>query len=223
MKSVAGWTAVGFLLAAAVAASGSRDLRTVEVLDVDCASDLHRNRMTLFGNGTVRLRTWQEEVEEMRLRELNDDEFRGFMNRLREIDLSEAEEGRESASGEWIETCVLTLDLYEDPAEEDGDRGPTRFTFAGYDSVSLALSRVIGISDELRLLVEEQAIAADFPPRYVPSPGDILKRQDGVLFEVIAFTADERGVELWGVDQPLVVYVLREDLIGEFIALVEEP
>ncbi len=214
MSVAAGLLLVASVALAATEAQDTRDLRTVELLDVDCASELGRSRLTLFGNGTVRLRTWREEDDDMRLRELAPDALNGFVNRLREIDLSEAEERSESPAGDWIERCTLALEV-------DGEI--SRFGYAGYDSVSLALSRVVSIADEIRLLVEVESIAADFPPRYEPRPGDVLRRRDGVLFEVIAFTSDQKGIELWGVDQPLVVYILREELIGEFIALVEEP
>jgi hypothetical protein len=48
----------------------------------------------------------------------------------------------------------------------------------------------------------------------------VLKRTDAQLFEVISFTADNKGVELWGVDQPLTLYVLRAEMAREFVALV---
>lgn len=211
-------------LAFATAAEGQhRDLRGVERVDLDCSSDIGRRQMTLFGNGTVRLRTWEGEAgPRMLLRELDPGELSGYLNRLREIDLSESEETRESPAGEWIQQCELELDLFEHEAEEAPNRGPTRFSFGRYDSVSLALSRVIAIAEEIALWVEEQAVVAEFPAGYEPRPGDVLERADGLLFEVIAFTSDNRGVELWGVDQPLVVYVLREELIGEFVKVVEQ-
>lgn len=200
-----------------------RDLRSVELVDFDCASDIGRRQLTLFANGTVRVRLWADDQEQdMILKELNPDELTGYLNRLREIDLSESEERRESPAGEWVQKCELKLDLYYDDADDDRNRQPSRFLFGRYDSVSLALSRVIRIAEEIALWAEENAVIAEFPVGYEPRPGDILERQDGVLFEVIAFTSDNRGVELWGIDQPLVVYVLREDLIGEFIRVVEE-
>ncbi len=214
---------LGALLLTPPTSGQSRDLRVVEVFDYDCSSDIGRRKTTLFANGTIRVRRWaDDEEQQMLLKELNPDELRGFVNRLREIDLSESEESRASPAGEWIQKCELVLDLYYDqPPDEDREAQPNRFRFGRYDSVSLSLSRVIGVAEEVSLWAEERAIVADFPPGYEPSPGDVLERQDGLLFEVIAFTSDNRGVELWGVDQPLVVYVLREELIGEFIRVVD--
>ncbi len=217
---------VGFVVGLGVAgalAAETRDLRSVEVVEYDCSSEIGRRRMTLFGNGTVRLQTWAGESPEpvMRLKELNPDELIGFVNRLREVDLSESEESRASPVGDWIQKCTLELDLHELAAGDGEDRGPTRFEFGPYDSVSLALSRVVAIADEMAVAAEEQALVGNFPVGYEPLPGDILERSDGALFEVVAFTSDQRGVELLGVDQPMVVYVLRDELIGEFISLVE--
>lgn len=190
-----------------------RDLRSWELLDYDCSSDLGRHRTTLFANGTVRLKIRDGQNETMVLRELSPAELSGYLNRLREEDLSETESSARSAGGEWVDRCELTLDL--------GDRPMRRFSFGRYDSVSLALSRVVGITDEIIAWAEEEVVVADFPEDYEPRPGDILKRRDGTLFKVIALTSDKRGVELWGVEQPLVIYVLREEVVGEFVALVE--
>ncbi len=212
----------GVLLLAAPGEGQPRDLRSVELFDYDCSSNIGRRQVTLFANGTVRFRLWSgEEEPEMRLEELDPDELAGYVNRLREIDLSESEEQRESLAGEWIQKCELVLDLWEGAPEDDREPQPNRFRFGRYDSVSLALSRIIRIVEEISLRAEETATAAEFPSGYEPAPGDVLERRDGVLFEVIALTSDQRGVELWGVDQPLVVYVLREELIGEFVRVVE--
>jgi hypothetical protein len=190
-----------------------RDLRSWEVLDFDCSSDIGRRRVTLFGNGTVRLKVREGESEEMSLRELAPEELTGYLQRLRDEDLTESESSARSAGGEWVESCELALDL---------DDGPERvFRFGRYDSLSLALSRIVAIAQEIDARAQDGTIATDFPKDYVPRSGDILRRKDGLLFEVIALTSDKRGVELWGVDQPLVVYVLLEELVGEFVALVE--
>jgi hypothetical protein len=55
----------------------------------------------------------------------------------------------------------------------------------------------------------------------VPRRGDVLRRVDGVLFRVVARTADENGWELQGVEQPLVLYVVGSDVPRLFVELVE--
>jgi hypothetical protein len=62
--------------------------------------------------------------------------------------------------------------------------------------------------------------AEHLPEGYEPHPGDVLKRVDGQLFEVFEFTVDHKGLEMRGVNQPLVLYVLIEQLRQEFVALV---
>jgi hypothetical protein len=58
------------------------------------------------------------------------------------------------------------------------------------------------------------------PAGYEPRPGDVLRRHDGELYEVITLTADRQGVELQGVEQPLTLFVARSELVGEFVELV---
>lgn len=207
------------LLAAVPVSAARRDLRSFEVMDYDCVSEINRRQVTLFGNGTVRLRFTAEGEPQMLLKELNPDELQGYLNRFREVDLSEIESVGHSASGDWIARCTLELDL--STGHEESPSAPTSFSFARFDSLSLALSRLVGIADEISSRTELEAMIADFPHGYEPSPGDVLRRKDGVLFEVIAFTSDQNGVELWGVDQPLVIYVLVSEIVGEFVEVVE--
>jgi hypothetical protein len=47
----------------------------------------------------------------------------------------------------------------------------------------------------------------------------VLRRADGALFEIRAFTADQLGVELVGVREPLTLYLPKGELRGEFVAL----
>lgn len=197
------------------AAEASVDPRSRVVLDLDCSSRLGRTRTTLFGNGTVRYREWVGEDERMLLLELGPDRRDGYVDRLAEIDLSEAESARYGAAGDWVEQCRVELDL---PSRSRRD-----FSFNRYDSLPLALSRLIAVADELEEATEREATRSRFPRGYEPGPGDVLERRDGVLFEVVAYTGDGRGIELRGIDQPLVIYVPVDDLLSQFVRLVEDP
>lgn len=212
MKRLPAALAIALLAGSALLAEPP-DLRSKVLLDLDCRSDIGRRRATLFGNGTVRVRLLEGEQETMLLGELAPDELRAYLNRLNEIDLDEAESSRYGASGEWVEQCLLVLELDDQPER--------RFRFGRFDSLSLGLSRSVKIAEEIAAEAEDQAVAANFPKGYEPSPGDVLERKDGLLFEVVAFTADGLGVELRGVDQPLLIYVSREEIVGEFVELVE--
>ncbi|HXU46194.1 MAG TPA: hypothetical protein VN783_11760, partial [Thermoanaerobaculia bacterium] len=60
---------------------------------------------------------------------------------------------------------------------------------------------------------------ARLPEGYAPAPGDRLRRADGVLFEIHGFTDDGKGIELRGVEQPLTIYLRKEDLRQLFVAV----
>jgi hypothetical protein len=193
-----------------------RDPRTREWVSLVCASEIGSSTITLFANGTVRLREerlapGEEEPPELWLAELDPDELAAYRNRLAEIDLSEDEAPRYGASGEWVEQCTLVLEL---PGSE-----PRRFRFGRYDSLPLNLSRLVRVVRELG----DEALARDaragLPVLYVPRRGDILIDGEGGRFEVVRETAEGRGVELVAVDSPLVLYFAIDQLRSRFVAL----
>ena len=65
----------------------------------------------------------------------------------------------------------------------------------------------------------------EIPVDYEPRRGDVLKRSgDGSRFRIMAFTGDNKGIELEGIDQPIELYIARDQLRKKFIALVSrEP
>jgi hypothetical protein len=193
-------------------ASAVVDERSVQLFDYDCRSVLGRRQATLFANGTVRLREGEIGQEAMGLAELHSDELEGAEKRLAEENLTEIDQLPHGVDGDWVERCELQLTL-------PGQPGRT-FRFGRYDTLPLALSRVVRVIEDLAGKVGGVKGTEHLPEGYDPHPRDILKRTDGQLFEIISFTADNKGVELWGVDQPLTLYVLREQLTREFVALV---
>ena len=50
--------------------------------------------------------------------------------------------------------------------------------------------------------------------------GDRLRRFDGTLYQVIGHTGDGAGLELEGIDEPLVVFISLAALRDEFEELV---
>ena len=200
-----------FLIAAAVAAQNPSD-RTVEILRYGCANSLGRREVTLFGNGTVRLRDGERGKEAMGLDELGPDEYQGAIRRLEGEELSEVRPPGRGIDGEWIERGELILGIPGRPVQV--------FHFGRYDSLPLQLSRVVRIAEDLAAGVQDLQGVEQLPPGYEPKPGDVLKRVDSQLYEVVAFTADNRGVELRGVDQPLTLFILREELRREFVLLL---
>jgi len=186
--------------------------RSLEVLRLDCASRLGRREVTLFGNGTIRLRDGPIGKEWMGLAELGPDELQGILRRLAAEDLSEASHLPQGVVGDWVEKCDLVLEL--------PGRKRQRFFYGRYDTLPLGLFQVQRIAEELGRKVAVLGDAEQLPQHYEPRLGDVLKRTDGMRFRVVNFTSDRKGVELDGLEEPLHLLVLKEQMHLEFVALV---
>ncbi len=206
-------TATVLALALAASLAAEQDPRSVELLRHACTSEIGGSELTLFANGTLRLReSVPDEEPRMRLAELGRAELAAYLTRLGEEDLSEAETRGAEASGEWVERCDLRLQL--------SGRPERRFRFGRMDTVPLALGRLLQVVEDLRIEVEERAPRSRLPQDYEPRPGDTLRRVDGVLFEVVAYTGDGAGLELEAADRSLVLYIPVAALRDEFEELV---
>ncbi len=195
------------VLSAAIA-----DDRSVELVRYDCTTDITRREMTLFANGTIRVRDGRIGNEWMGLTELGPDELQGFVNRFLGEDLSESPNPEKGVEGAWIERCELKLHLPGRPLQT--------YRFGHYDPLPLNLSRVVRIAQELLEKVPVVQDKDELPAGYEPRPGDVLKRVgDGALFRVITFTPDGKLVELQGIDLPLELYVLKDQIRRSFKAL----
>ena len=186
--------------------------RSFEVLDYDCRTDIGQRRVTLFGNGTVRVWDGLDEEMQMELGELSPEERDGYVARLREIDLSEANSfAAPSAQGEWVNRCVMRLDL-------DG-AGARIYAWGELDTLPMSLGTLKRIAVELG----QEAVPArrfDLPAGYEPRVGDVLERVDGFHFEILGWTWDKKGLELQGLDQPLTIYLRPEEIREMFVTLV---
>jgi hypothetical protein len=186
--------------------------RSIEVLRLDCASRLGRREVTLFGNGTIRLRDGPIGKEWMGLAELGPDELQGTLRRLGEEDLSDASHLPQGVVGEWVEKCDLALAL------PGGKR--QKFFYGRYDTLPLSLFRVQRVAEELAAKVALLRDVEVLPEHYEPRLGDVLKRTDGMRYRVVNFTSDRKGIELDGLDQPLHLIVLKEQMRMEFVGIV---
>lgn len=214
LPSVTAIWATAALLIAGTKSGAEQDRRSHELVRRECRAVIDTEDVTLFANGTVRLISQHQDERTVQLTELTPDEVEGFVRRVREVDLSEEQAASVTLQGDWVEQCELYLDV-------DPDLEPRRYRFGRYDSLSLALSRINRVTDDLLQVVVERAPTVGLPHGYVPQPGDILERVDGVLFEVIGLTGDKKGIELIGVEQPLTIYVLNEAVGQQFKALVK--
>lgn len=183
--------------------------RSRTLLDYRCANDLGVRQITLFANGTVRRREGLGQRPRMSLGEIGPRELEGYLRRLRAEDLSEVEDRRESAEGSWVERCTFLVALDDRPAR--------RLSFSRFDSLPLAVGALVRLADEL---AAKTLPVNELQASYKPRVGDVLRRADGILFEVAGFTSDGVGLELRGMEQPLTLYLRPEDLQGLFVSLV---
>jgi hypothetical protein len=186
--------------------------RTVEVLRLDCRNEVGRRDVTLFGNGTVRLRDGVLGKEDMGLVELGPDELADVLRRLGAESVSAEDRPPRGVSGEWVEHCDLVLEL--------PDRKLQVIHFGRYDTLPLGLSHVVQIAQALGDRVKELEGAERLPVAYVARVGDVLKRANGNLYRVVRYTDDKKAVELEGIDQPFELFVPIAEMPNEFKVLV---
>ncbi len=198
-----------------VEGEGEADPRSTELASLDCRSEVGRRAVTLFANGTLRLREGPPRGEEVRLLELGEEDLTAYLNRLAAEDLGETDSVATGAEGPWVEHCKLVLAL--------PNHAPRHFAFDRYASLSLALSRVVAVLREM----EDKVDSANLRERtlregYVPARGDVLERPDGARFRVVGFTGDKKGIELEGLDQPITMYVALDQVPAAFSAILFE-
>ncbi len=197
----------------ALVAEARESDRAVEVLRYGCANEIGNREVTLFLNGTVRLIDGPPGSELLGLAELSPEELESALYRLRSEDLADARRLMSSGvTGPYIEQCELVLQL--------PDRKKEELRFGRYDTLPLSLSRIQAVALDLSAKVDDLRGVEELPPGYEPRIGDILKRRDGQKYRIVRFTPMNKGVELQGLDQPLVIFVVREEMFREFVALL---
>lgn len=203
-----------------------RDERSIERLRVDCRNELTRRDITLFGNGTIRLRQGPWQKQEMFLEELGPKELTTYLKKLLRIRhsdrFSETQSVRVDIDGEWLQRCRMTLEV-------PGDR-PLYFSYSPLETQPLALGQLILMAEELASFTRPSASRSHLRKSYRPERDDLLVHQTtGVTYRVIAATDDGKGVELESTVEPLVVYYQIADLPRLFVepsdgtALDERP
>jgi hypothetical protein len=186
--------------------------RTRQLLRYSCGNPLGHREITLFANGTVRLRDGEPGKEWMGLAELDPEALEGAANRLAAEDLRDAEGLPSGMDGTWVERCELELELAGKPLK--------KYAFGRYDTLPLSLSKIVRIADELSTQVLSLKEKEELPVGYEPRIGDVIKRVDNRLFRIEGFTSDGKGVELSAVDDPLGLYVPKDRLPHDFVALI---
>ena len=188
------------------------DRRSHELVRLGCASGTLSRELTLFANGTVRIRDKGGPNPGMRLAELNENELDGFRARLEEIDLSETSSRTRGPSGETLEQCLLRLELTSGQIDE--------YRFPRIAVLSLSLGRLLAVLDDLTLLAEQRyRLSTGLPISYQPRTGDVLVKSDGSRYRIVRVTAEGAGVEIIALESPLVLYLPTDGVRGEFVAI----
>ncbi len=198
------------------AAVGADDRGTV-LLRYGCKSEVARREITLFANGTVRLREGLWTAQELYLDELTSAALADNLRLLREVksDPDPTAGVQLPMQGEWIDKCEIELNL--------PDREAQVFRFSGFDIAPLAAAQIIQIAEDLAENTRPLAQVDRLPFDYKPQNGDILRTAEGERFKVLRLTADGLGVELEGLDQPLRLYVKLAELAEAFSAKEAAP
>ena len=193
--------------------SAVRSPVTTELFKYDCRSENAREEITLFGNGTLRLRQGLLEHPSMFLLELAPPDLEDLKRRIGRLDLEEAQAFGGTLEGEWVGQCVLEVSVAEGPL--------LQLSFHQFDALSLGVQRAVDLGLELIDRVRLNSTDGGLPPGYEAKIGDYLRHLDGQIFEVVGFTSEGRGIELHGVEQPLGLFVATQDLRRVFVALEE--
>lgn len=209
---IAATLAIALLTQAPTSAGAAEDPRSIALVRLECESDLGRREVTLFQNGTVRVREGAAGQEQLMLGEYGPDEVAAFRRRLDEIDFSETDAAESAPDGAWVERCRLEL-------RDERLAEPRSFAFGRYGSHSLALSTAVRVVEDIAIRAGVESARPGLPADYKPEPGDRLERTDGQIFEIVGFTADGKGVELTGILQPLTLYLPISDLRQSFVRL----
>ena len=210
--------AVSALLQGTPASEPPRDLRSVILVQERCASVIASRDLTLFANGTVRLREGPAGEVQLRLGELGPPELEAFVSRLAEIDFSESDDRFDAPGGDWLEICELQITPLAGEAVE--------LSYARYATGNLELDRLRKILDELVELARRASHSSGYPHDYVPEVGDLVERADGTRFEIVGYTSDGLGIELTSIDGLITLFIGRTEVrtyFPRFVSRAERP
>lgn len=195
--------------------------RSWDVFHHLCSSPLGSRELTLFLDGTIRLRVRDQEGGEVRLGDLGKESLARVYATLRSTQESIGREGKEwtappsqgrGLSGEFLQECEVRLRL---PKLERKD-----FRFSPMEITPLWLGQLRQLAEDLAERTEplvHQALPRSYQPRY----GDLLRRRDGVVFRYVGTTSDRKAWIMEQVGQPITNYFSVADLDELFVAVVE--
>lgn len=209
-------TLLGLLLVLSIPSAEARaDLRSTERVKYTCSNSLGRRDITLFGNGTVRLREGPWDDQTVLLAELGPEALDANLVFFTEIyddrEVQSVEFSDRPIEGRFVERCTIRLEL--------PDRPPLVVEFGKMEIPPLQVSRWIHAAERLAELTRPMDSPERLPDGYQPQVGDLLRDADGKLFEVIGLTSDKVGVEVEDKQAPLRIFYRVADLRQVFVAV----
>ncbi len=199
------------------AAPAATDDRSTEVLRFDCGTDLARREVTLFANGTIRLRDGAARQRGDGARSSwGRTSCRGSSTVSPAEDLEDVTEPRPGARGDLGRALRAA-------ARSSPGRSPRPTASATTIPSPLNLSQVVHIADELAEKVEMVKERDEIPVDYEPGAGGRAEagRATAPASASCAFTARQEGDRAArGSTQPLEIYVPRDQVRKKFTALV---
>ena len=192
----------------------SLDLRSTEWLRYNCSNALGRRDITLFANGTVRLREGLWESQTIFLHELGPEKLRReqeiLSDALKDDATSRLEIPLGGVEGQWVERCEVDLQL--------PDSEPFLYRFGQFEMPPLQVARLVQIAEDLAALTRPLDPIHRLSPDYEPQLGDTLIDGDGKRFVVMGLTADGGGVEVESESEPMRIFHPIELLPNLFVA-----
>lgn len=225
---VIGLTLLALCMGGAVVSAAPNDPRSIVLFEQTCTSDRGRRVVTLFANGTVRLkettramggdRLWdvdREDHSQLYVIELSPEETATYREQL---DVENPGDGflpeREGGDlvGIGVESCELTY--------RQASGATKRYVFSPVEVPSLRLERYVTLASDLARRAVPEEVPETLDEAYVPRMGDVLRDLSGVRYR-ITWISVEGLVELDGIDQPIHVRIGLPDLGTRFVARVE--
>lgn len=196
------------------------DPRSWELFRHRCGGRLGSRELTLFLDGTVRLRVHDQQGDEVRLGQIEEGQLVRTYGRLQALQEGIGRDGKEwsqgaagrGIGGEFLEDCEAELRLPESEKK--------LFRFSPLEIPPLWLGQLRQLAEDLAGETEplqHRGLPKDYQPRY----GDLLRRRDGVVFRYVGSSSDAKAWILEQVGQPLTTYFPVADRDQVFVGLVD--
>jgi hypothetical protein len=171
-------------------------------------------RTSLFSNGVVVVTIREAGVQVfMRQITLADDQYIVYLGVVE----SAAKELSEKPITSRVETSRARIEL----ALYIGPKAPRRLEFSPMSTISLPLSRIVGVMDDLELLVRDASDSSNRLQTWEPKRGDRVQLMNGSYATVVEVW--DEGLLILAHDDTFVRESVPPDMRDKIILLVVEP